>query len=95
MNSEQWGAWAILELMGHRRIAGFVSEVELAGKGMLRIEIPTDPPATQFYSPESLYCLTPTTEELAKQLAESSAPKPVSRWELPPAKEPEDNEPPY
>lgn len=91
--------WAILELMGHRRLAGYVQEVEIAGQGMLRLDVPgyihTEPTgeqeerggATQFYSPGALYCLTPTTEAIARQLAEKSRPEPVTRWELPAARE--------
>jgi hypothetical protein len=32
--------WAVLELMGHRRRAGMVEEVEIAGGKLLRIDIP-------------------------------------------------------
>lgn len=80
--------WAILELMGHRRLGGYVTEVTLAGAGMLRIDIPelvlgetTHAAATQFYPPASLYALTPTTEEIAR--AVRSRPEPVHAWELP------------
>lgn len=83
--------WAVIELMGHRRLAGYVTEVEIAGKGMLRLDIPVTGPeerlATQFYSPQSLYCITPTTEETARQVAHLGFPKPVQRWELPAAEE--------
>jgi hypothetical protein len=58
-------------------------EVEIAGAGMLRIDIPGEPPATQFYSPAALYALTPTTEEVARAVALRSRPEPVQRWELP------------
>lgn len=76
--------WAVLELMGHRRLGGYVTEVELAGKGMLRIDVPgARASATQFYSPAALYCLTPTTEEVARALAARAQPEPVHRWELP------------
>lgn len=113
--------WAILELMGHRRLGGYVTEVELAGHGMLRLDVPEHPwqdgctcgseqpgsvdheqhthvcqmfreegddrildvHATQFYSPSSLYCLTPTTERMARSIR--SRPTPVQQWELPPA----------
>lgn len=34
-------SWAILELMGHRRLAGYVREITLAGAGMLRIDVPS------------------------------------------------------
>lgn len=80
-------AWAVLELMGHRRLGGFVREVQLAGAGFLRIDVPGDVEgethSTQFYPPSSVYCLTPVTEEAAKVVARSSRPQPVSVWELP------------
>src|SRR4051794_11369882 len=79
--------WAILELMGHRRLGGFVQEVQVAGAGFLRIDIPGDAVgevhSTQFYPPASVYCLTPVSEEAAKIVAQRSRPEPVTRWELP------------
>ena len=61
--------WAFLELMGHRKLAGFVREQNFAGAGLIRIDVPGDDGnvATQFYSPSALYCLTPTTEEMARR----------------------------
>jgi hypothetical protein len=79
--------WVILELMGHRRLAGHLTEVEIAGDGFLRLDIyqgeVVDPSATQFYRPGAVYCITPTTEELARAVAERSELGPVSRYELP------------
>ena len=77
--------FAILELMGHRRLAGYVSEQEIAGQGMIRIDVPGEDgtEATQLYSPSALYCLTPTTEEVARAFAMRHQPRPVQRWELP------------
>lgn len=92
---EPWEGWAIVELMGHRRLAGLVSRVEVAGVGMIRLDVPgsdDSPAATQYYSPSSLYCLTPTTEEIARGLAVCNSPAPVTRYELPapkPAIEPD------
>lgn len=40
--AEGWAGWAILELMGHRRLGGYVREVTLAGAGFFRIDIPDD-----------------------------------------------------
>jgi hypothetical protein len=89
--------WAVLELMGHRRLGGYVTEVELAGKGMLRLDIPgpetgDEPTATQFYSPGALYCLTPVTEDVARGLAARNQPTPVHRWELPAADSADEDE---
>lgn len=94
--NDPFAGWAILELMGHRRLAGYVREVELAGAGVLRLDVPhpdapqdldhLDPEhwsATQFYSPAALYCLTPTTQDAARTVAAGSDPAPVKRWELP------------
>lgn len=78
--------WGILEIMGHRRLAGMITEVEIAGAPMLRIDVPSDPPATQFYSASSIYALTPTSEDTARHIARSmSKVEPVKVWELPAA----------
>lgn len=82
--------WAIMELMGHRRLAGYVTETTLAGKGVLRLDVHGKEPGpalvTQYYPPDSLYCLTPTTEAIARALGERLRPAPVSRYELEPPK---------
>jgi hypothetical protein len=80
---EAFKGWCILELMGHRRLGGFVSDAELAGGAFVRIDIPCDPPATQFYAPAAVYCITPTTEAIARELARKVRPEPVAEWELP------------
>jgi hypothetical protein len=78
--------WAILELMGHRRLAGKVTDAVIGGGAFIRIDIPTKDgrKITQFYSPGSVYCISPTTQEIATQVAINSQPEPVSRWELRP-----------
>lgn len=81
--TEAFAEWVILELLGHRRLAGFLTEQEIAGKGFLRIEIPSEPPVTQLYGPASVYCITPTTEKIATAVARLGRPAPVQRWELP------------
>jgi hypothetical protein len=83
--------------MGHRRLAGLVTETELAGHGVLRLDVPapeavegavtgespSDWESTQFYSPTALYCLTPVSEETARRVAHLHRPQPVQQWELP------------
>lgn len=90
--------WCILELMGHRRLGGHCTEVELAGHAFIRIDVPDDfdregrTAATQFYSGGAVYCITPTTEDVARQVAVMGKPEPVHRWELPPAPRDEDSD---
>jgi hypothetical protein len=88
--------WAILELMGHRRLGGRVSEATIAGGAFIRIDVPHPNEAgtfraTQFYSPSAVYAITPTTEEIACAVAHG-APEPVSRWELPALPTPRETE---
>lgn len=88
--STPFAQWVILELMGHRRLAGFLTEQEIAGKGFLRLDVPGEPTntvpiATQFYNPTAVYAITPTTEDIARAVAATSQPAPVQRWELPAA----------
>ena len=90
---EEINGWYILELMGHRKLAGFLTEVTIAGAPMLRLDIPgtadardgtvNTTPVTQYYSAAAVYCMTPTTEDLARGLAETKRPTPVSQFELP------------
>lgn len=89
---EKFETWAIVELMGHRKLAGKVSEQIIAGAPLLRIDVPEVPtgnggamiPAfTQFYGAGSLYCLTPTSETVARMYAQSRREEPVKQWDLP------------
>lgn len=71
--------------MGHRRLAGKLTEATLAGGAFLRLDIPRHegPTMTQFYAPGAVYCITPTTEEIARAVAANCEPEPVHQFELP------------
>jgi hypothetical protein len=78
--------WGLLELMGHQRLAGQISETTIAGTGMIRIDVPTIGDImgyTRFFSPGALYGITPTTEQIATMLAIKLQAKPISQYELP------------
>ena len=77
--------WGILELMGHVRLAGRITEESRFGVALGRIDIPkTDGTFTpQYFGGSSIYRLTPTTEEIARSVAARNQPEPVHRFELP------------
>lgn len=85
MSETPFAGWYVLELMGHRRLTGYVEEVEIAGGKLLRIDIyrgdAEQPTLTQYYGVQSVYCMTPTTEALARAAA-LGVPRPVARYEL-------------
>jgi hypothetical protein len=90
--AEQFDQWAIVELLGHRRLAGRIREAQLAGAGFLRLDIPAsdgNAAQTQFISPAAVYALHPVTEEIARQIAGTYPVEPVSRWELTAARDDE------
>ena len=81
MQAEGYTGWALVEVMGHRRLAGHVSEVVIAGAPMLRVDVPgkdADSPtkATQFYGGASIFCLI--TEEAARKEANPPEWKPTT-----------------
>lgn len=78
----EFDGWAIIELMGHRRLAGHVRDVTMFGGSFCRIDVPSEPPVTQYYGPTAIYCVTPTTEEIARRIGKACSPSPVSRYEL-------------
>lgn len=63
--------WAIVEIFGHRRLAGRAREEERFGAKMLRIDVPQkgDPDAhgwvSHYYGGSSLFSYTPTDEATA------------------------------
>lgn len=93
---ESYAGWTVLELFGHRRLAGYVSEVQVAGAGFVRIQIPGDNgewAAEQSYGPAAIYSITPCTEEVARamvkrgaasgEITQFSLPEPRVRWACP------------
>ena len=79
--------WAIVEVMGHRRFAGFVGEKVIGGASFVRIDIPEcgpDKPAfTKLFGASSIYCISPVSEQLARVAAARSYVPPVSEYDLP------------
>lgn len=82
-------AWALVELMGHRKLAGWVTEETRFGAAMLRIDVPGHEgvASTQLYGPSALYCVTPISENTARRYALKSQPEPIQAWELAPIDE--------
>jgi|SRR5579859_6702 len=75
------GEWAIVEIMGHKVVAGYVTKDEMFGQPMLRIDVPETsvyPAFTQHYGVQAIYCMTYVSEEVARRAAEANKNNPVS-----------------
>jgi len=78
---EEVQQFGIVELMGHKVVAGRIEKSELLGKPMLRVDIPATsayPAFTQFYGEAAIYCVTFTSQEVAQRAAEQCQVNPVS-----------------
>lgn len=64
------GDWAILEIMGHQRIAGKVREVARAGVQMLEVEVPEmdgKPSYVRRFAGAAIFSETPVPEAVAME----------------------------
>jgi hypothetical protein len=84
MAAESFEGWAIIEFMGHVRIAGYVKPEEHYGAPMIRVDTPGegDKTSTQLYAPGALYCITPVSEEVARHASQSMRRAPLNQWDL-------------
>lgn len=82
---EKFEAWGLLELFGHQRLAGKLSDQTIGGVHFLRIDVPQVgdvPPYTRFFTQGAIYGMTITTEDVARRLARSLKARPVHAYEL-------------
>lgn len=83
---ESFKQWCLIELFGHNKIVGEVTEATLGGGAFLRVDVPGvkgAKPFTRFYGPAAIYSISPLTEEVARAMCEAYRNEPVSRFELP------------
>jgi len=85
-NGSSFNEWALVELFGHQKIVGKVSEATLAGGAFLRVDVPAqaeNKAYTRFYGPGAIYSINPVTEEIALGMLQRYRNEPVSRFDLP------------
>lgn len=84
--TEKFESWGVLELFGRLRLAGKLSEETIGGCAFIRIDVPEvkgAPAYTRFFTQGAIYSMTPTSEEIARGVAEGLRARPVSPYELP------------
>lgn len=79
-------SFAVIEMMGHRKIVGLVTESDISGGQLLRVDVLNadgEAERTEYIGVGSIYCLTIVSEEAAKAVAARNAPRPAWAWNLP------------
>lgn len=85
MDTNGFNSWCVVELFGHYKIAGRVSEHSIAGATFLRVDVPAvacKAGYTKFYGNGAVYALTPVTEAVARAVAAHYYEPPVSLYEI-------------
>lgn len=86
MSEDKTGFWAIVEIMGHKRYAGYVSESVVGGASFVRVDVPANDDCQAFskmFGAASIYCITPVSEDAARVAAGRLKEQPMSEWDLP------------
>lgn len=84
MQEAKFELHAVVELFGHQKMAGKVSEQTIGGSSLIRIDVPnTDqqPAFTRFLNISAIYAINPVTEEVATATANSINSKPINVWD--------------
>lgn len=83
---EAFDCWCVLELFGHVRLAGRVTEASIGGCSLLRVDVPDKNGGvefTRYFGNGAIYSMTPVTEDVARRVGNGSAAAPVKPWEMP------------
>lgn len=83
---DKFEAWGLLELFGHQRLAGRLSEQTIGGCHFIRVDVPAVgdvPEYTRFFTQGAIYGMTITSEQVAKAIAAGLRARPVQPYELP------------
>jgi hypothetical protein len=82
--SEKFEHWGIVELMGHQRASGRLTEEVIGGANLLRVDVPTDAHnfRTVYYGASAIYALHITDEEAARKMAARSGARPPFAYEI-------------
>ncbi len=82
---EKFEAHAIVELFGHQKVAGKLTEQTIGGCHFIRVDVPAfdDSPAfTKLYTQGAIYGVTFVSEQVARAAAQSYRVAPVNVYEL-------------
>jgi hypothetical protein len=75
--------WGVGEFMGHTRLGGYFTTVEVCGVAALRVMVPETDRGAAFervYSRDALFSFTPTSEDLARAVAQDERHFPVQLY---------------
>jgi hypothetical protein len=76
---------AIIELFGHTRMAGMISEQAIGGSTFIRVDVPeteSQPGFSRMLNPSAIYAINPVTDEVMTEMAKGFSVKPIQAWDI-------------
>lgn len=77
--------FALVELFGHQKIAGTVSDCTVGSASFVRVDVPAIGERegfTRMFNPSAIYGINPVTEDTMLALASSLRSTPVVTWDV-------------
>lgn len=85
-NQDGFDQWCVVEIMGHKTLAGRVTEQTIAGDKFLRIDVPECsgiPSFTQIFGTKAIHSMAPMEKETCLVAVRRLRAKPVDPFVLP------------
>jgi len=86
MSTEPFRQWAIVELFGHQRIAGLVTNESVGGCAFVRVDVPEAAGRaayTRLLGQGAIYAINIVSEEIGRAAAVTFRSEPVSAFDFP------------
>lgn len=90
MNEQKFDIWGIIEIMGHTKLAGRISEASIGGIPMVRVDVPKIKDVqgfTRYYGKDSIFSIMPCEERMARLAAEHIQEPPIAAVHIPQARQ--------
>jgi hypothetical protein len=82
-DENKFDLWAVVELFGHQRIAGRVTEQVIAGQGFIRVDVPATGDQigfTRMFGPGAIYSIIPTMQEIVTAFVRENIGAPIALY---------------
>jgi hypothetical protein len=82
---KEFKEWAIIELFGHQKIAGQVTNTAIGGSSLIRVDVPAvgdQEGFTKLYGAGAVYSITITDEPTAKAAVKAWQLEPMEKWSI-------------
>jgi len=83
--TQAFDQWAVVDVMGHQRYAGRVTEQVIAGAGFIRVDVPETkggPGFTKLFGPGAIHSITICTEASARTVADLIFVPPIVEFDI-------------